>query len=254
MESISKARIKFILSLQHKKFRLKYDKFIVEGLKIITDVLSAQPDKIEEIYISNPDYLQEIREIDDDVKVFQVSPKELNQLSQMSTPPGILAIGDIRGFQPLPVNTKDSKLIYLAGIRDPGNLGTIIRTMDWFGMDHVLVSPDCVDQYNHKVIQASMGSVFRLKFSELTWDELMNIVTDMPIMAADMAGISVYEFAKPQNGILVLGNEANGLTQEMISSVDTILSIPGVHSLGAESLNVASVAAIFCSWWTATPE
>lgn len=254
MEVISKSRIKFILSLQHKKFRLKYDKFIVEGVKIIREVMSDHPDIIEEIYLSNPDFLPEVNEFKEKVEIHIVTPKELNQLSQMTTPPGILAVGRAVGYQPLPNDLKNRKFLYLAGIRDPGNMGTIIRTMDWFGFDHVIVSPDCVDHYNHKVIQASMGSIFRMKFTEMTWEEMLMEKGSLLVFAAHMKGDPLQTFSFPESGILVLGNESHGLETSIIDQSDKLISIPGDKSLGVESLNVASAAAIFCAYWTSSGE
>jgi TrmH family RNA methyltransferase len=248
MEPLSKARIKFIQSLQHKKFRLKYDKFIVEGLKITTELIRERKHIIEEVYISNPDYHPLLSNSINTELLSLITPQQMHQLSQMTTPPGVLAVCKLPEAHHLPASLKGLRIYYLDAIRDPGNLGTILRIADWFGLDYVAYSPDSVDIYNHKVLQSSMGSALRVKSVELSKEELVHIEnTDLYI--CDTKGQSIYALQPPPDGIIVFGNESLGVSEEIIAKAQKFIAIPGDHSLGAESLNVASAAAIIASWW-----
>src|SRR5687767_4299958 len=127
MEPLSKARIKFIQSLQHKKFRLKYDKFIVEGLKINSELIKEKKDLIEEIYISNPDYQLILENIINPELLCIITPQQMHQISQMITPPGVLSVCKLPDPSHLPEDISGKRIFYLDSIRDPGNLGTIFR-------------------------------------------------------------------------------------------------------------------------------
>lgn len=248
MEPLSKARIKLIQSLQHKKFRLKYDKFIVEGLKITKELVREHLPIVEAIYISNPDYQSILAELIDPEQICLVTPQQMHQLSQMATPPGVLAVCRMPGERHLPESLKGMRIFYLDSIRDPGNLGTILRIADWFGLDFVILSPDCVDVYNHKVLQASMGSAMRIRKAELDIAGLLAI-GDAKIFVCDAGGKNINDIMAPAEGIIVLGNESLGVSDEIMHRVKDVFAIPGDRSLGAESLNVASAAAIVAAWW-----
>ena len=248
MEMMSKARIKFIQALQHKKYRLKYDNFIVEGLKITRELLQEQSHLVEEIYLSNPDYLNTLTPHIVDQPVQIISPQVMHQVSQMTTPPGVLAVCRLPEAFHLPENLQGLKLFYLDSIRDPGNLGTIIRIADWFGLDYVLMSPDCVDVFNHKVLQASMGSALRVKCVELDKTALLSL-QGTRIYICDADGKHIDNITPPADGILVLGNESLGVSGDIMHQVEEVFAISNARSLGAESLNVASAAAIMAHWW-----
>lgn len=248
MEPLSKAKIKFIQSLQHKKFRLKYDKFIVEGLKISKELIRERADIVEEVYVSNPDYLSIFQNVTKPELLREITPVEMHHISQMTTPPGVLTICRTLPEVLLPDSLEGKKIFYLDSIRDPGNLGTILRIADWFGLDLVICSPDCVDIYNHKVLQSSMGSALRIPTGEMSKDELLMRVGDN-LYVCDTEGASIYSMDAPRSGIIVLGNESLGVSDELMHKVTTKIAIPGDRSLGAESLNVASAAAIIASWW-----
>ena len=248
MEPLSKARIKLIQSLQHKKFRLKYDKFIVEGLKITKELISGHPDMIEAVYVSNPDYQSILSDLSGEDLLCQITPQQMHQLSQMSTPPGVLAVCRLPAEASPPDDMKGLRIFYLDAIRDPGNLGTILRIADWFGLDYVIMSPDCVDIFNHKVLQASMGSALRVK--SLTLDAIgLMAIGGGKIYACDADGKDIFTMQPPAEGIIVLGNESLGVSGEISHQVKGVFAIPGNYSQGAESLNVASAAAIFAAWW-----
>ena len=248
MEVLSKARIKLIQSLHHKKFRLKYNKFIVEGLKITRELLQEQRHIVEEVYVSNPDYVPLLSQLAENVSIIEIAPQYMHQVSQMTTPPGVLAICHLPNESILPDNLTGMKIFYLDAIRDPGNLGTILRIADWFGLDYVILSPDCVDIYNYKVLQSSMGSALRVSTVELAKVGLLSIANSN-IYVCDTEGTNIDGIDPPADGILVFGNESLGVSDELLHQVKEILSIPGHHRLGAESLNVASAAAIMAHWW-----
>ena len=249
MEPLSKARIKFIQSLQHKKFRLKYDKFIVEGLKINRELIRDKKELIEEIYISNPDYQSILENSINPEMLCVINPQQMHQISQMTTPPGVLTVCKLPEQHYFPEDISGKRMFYLDSIRDPGNVGTILRIADWFGLDCVICSPDCVDIYNHKVLQSSMGSALRIKTVEMSKEELL-MIAGSELYICDTDGKSIYSMHAPKEGIIVLGNESLGVSGELMHRVKEVISIPGDRSLGAESLNVASAAAIIAAWWS----
>ncbi len=246
MEQLSKARIKLIHSLQHKKYRLKYDKFIVEGLKITKELLAGHQNMVESIYISNPDYQSILIEYGKDDQILSVSPQEMKSISQLATPPGILTLCKLPPVEELPKDINGKKIFYLEGIRDPGNLGTILRVADWFGMEYAFLSPDCADVYNQKVIQSSMSSFLRVKTCEVDLQQIISL--NFPVYACDMGGEDIQKQAPPAEGIFVLGNESQGISPDSRQNAKKIFAVSNQQSLGAESLNVASVAAIVGAW------
>ena len=248
MEPLSKARIKLIQSLQHKKFRLKYDKFIVEGLKITRELTREHPGMVEEVYISNPDYQQVLEEALSSDLIQVITPQQMRQISQMTTPPGVLAVCRMPPEIFPPQDIRACKAFYLDAIRDPGNLGTILRIADWFGLDYVFLSEDCADIFNHKVLQASMGSALRVKVCTLDVQTLLELGGGS-MYACDTEGKDIFKMTPPLSGIIVLGNESLGVSGAITHQVKEVLAIPGQWSQGAESLNVASAAAIFAAWW-----
>lgn len=246
MEQLSKARIKLLHSLQHKKYRLKYDKFIVEGLKIIKELVAEHQNIVESVYISNPDYQSVLSFPDLELAITLITPEEMKGISQMVTPPGALAVCKIPSEVPLPEQISGKVLFYLDAIRDPGNMGTILRNADWFGMEYVILSPDCTDIYNHKVIQASMGSALRVKTCVMDADKLHTLGT--PLYVCDAGGESIGHADPPREGIFVLGNESQGVSAALRKQAANVYAVSGAKSLGAESLNVASVSAIVGAW------
>ncbi len=249
MEILSKARLKFIQTLQHKKFRQKYDKFIVEGLKINSELLRERKEIVEHIYISNPEYQSILQNSASAEKLSVISPQQMQVISQMTTPPGVLSVCQLPGTQYLPVDITGMSIFYLDAIRDPGNMGTIFRIADWFGFDYVICSPDCVDIFNHKVLQASMGSVLRVHACEMERQELISRGMEN-VFICDPEGKSIYEIQPPGEGIIILGNESLGVSDDIMAKVKETIAIPADRSLGAESLNVASAAAVIAAWWS----
>ncbi len=203
---------------------------------------------VEEVYLSNPDFQPILADCVDAGMVQVITPQQMRQLSQMTTPPGVLAVCRMPSEIHPPKSIAGKRIFYLDAIRDPGNLGTILRISDWFGLDYVFMSPDCADIYNHKVLQASMGSALRVKSCVMDINQLLEVGAGH-IYACDMDGKDIYKMEPPEEGIIVLGNESLGVSGDITHQVKEVLAIPGQWSLGAESLNVASAAAVMAAWW-----
>jgi len=227
--------IKVLQSLDKKKFRQKYNLFLVEGNKIISELPNSNF-KIKEIFSTNPQNLN-FR----DTNVHQITENELKKISFLQNPKDSVAVCELN--QELKLEDQNIQLV-LDGIQDPGNLGTIIRLADWFGIEQIICSEDTVDFYNPKVIQASMGSFTRvnLKYCNLV-DYLSE--TQNTNIGTDMDGENIYNFEKPQKLNLILGNEGKGMREETERMLHKKISIPRFgKSQSTESLNVSMAAGI----------
>lgn len=232
---LSKNQVKLITSLRQKKYRMTQQLFIVEGVKGVHEFLLSDF-KFEKLFCTE-DYFDVISEFDPQV----ITEKELQKISNLSTPNKVLGLFRI----PEPPKIENTGLILaLDGINDPGNLGTIIRLCDWFGISHLICSNDTVDCYNPKVVQATMGSLTRLP---LNYVDLIDFLakTEMPVYGALMQGDNVYTTSLAQPAILVMGNESNGITDEITNLLKHKITIPRFNdSASVESLNVATATAI----------
>jgi RNA methyltransferase, TrmH family len=236
---VSKNQIKLITSLQQKKYRQSNYLFIAEGVKVIQELLLSNF-VLEHLYLTEPLF----KSVDFTKKTL-VEEGDLKKISCLTTPNNCLALFKI----PEPKSEIDTNglLLALDDIRDPGNLGTIIRLCDWFGVTEIVCSKETVDVYNPKVVQATMGSIARVKVSYLDLDSFLSN-TDLPIFGTFMEGKNVYQQKLPKNGILVLGNEGNGISEAIEKRVKTKIAIPRFGAIQkTESLNVATAAAIFLS-------
>lgn len=240
---ISKNQIKFIRSLELKKNRKRESLFVAEGPKVIEELLKL---KTPHTIIATKEWIDNNPKISN---VIEVSERELESASLLKTPQQVLALFAIETTEQ-DLNIDNNKL-YLAldGIQDPGNLGTIIRIADWFGIDTIYCSNETVDVYNPKVIQATMGSIARVK---VIYTDLYNMISnssdEMPVYGTFLDGSDIYKNELTPNGIIVMGNEGKGITKELKSLITNKLLIPS-FSIGdtAESLNVAIATAITCS-------
>ena len=233
---ISKNQIKLINSLKQKKFRQEYQLFVAEGVKTITELLQSQ---FELSHL----YCVELCNINANIKTI-ITEAELKKISFLKTPNKALAVFKIPRSLPVDFN---NLIVALDDIRDPGNLGTIIRLCDWFGVKDLLCSKETVDCYNPKVIQATMGSITRVNVSYLNLEEVLK-TKDAVVFGAFMDGDNVYKKKLPNQGVLVLGNEANGISEPIETLVENRIAIPRFGTLQAtESLNVATAAAILLS-------
>jgi RNA methyltransferase, TrmH family len=235
---VSKNQIKLITSLQQKKFRQTHKLFIAEGAKVIQELLQSNF-VLEHLFVT-----ETIFETIGASKKTPISDTDLRKISCLSTPNNCLALFEIPNQKP-----RDDRglVIALDDIRDPGNLGTIIRLCDWFGIEQIVCSEQTVDVYNPKVVQATMGSISRVAVSYMDLEKYLKSA-NIPIFGTFMDGKNVYKENLPQEGILILGNEANGISEKLEKLVTNKLAIPRFGNLQqTESLNVATATAIFLS-------
>ncbi len=242
--------IKFITSLQQKKYRKDHQLFIIEGEKILREVLYSDYE-IESIYATEAFLEQadaEILETLDAAFVVKVKYDQLKRLSLMETPPQVLSIVKMQA-NTIDLNNWDTGFILaLDGIQDAGNLGTLIRTADWFGIKGILCSENCVELYNPKTIQATMGSIFRVKVDTVDLKDTLKSLKkayQTPIFGTTTKGQSLYQTKFEGKGIVLLGNEGKGISDGLMPFIDTQISIPRLGQ--AESLNVAIAGSIICA-------
>lgn len=226
MQALSKNKIKWIRSLRLKKNRDSEGVFVVEGRKMVEEILSLFPGNI--VLLCSTEVLVSEHEI------FSVESSVLREISNMKTVPTMIAVVKKPSFSAVSCNF----ILALDGIQDPGNLGTIIRTADWFGVDKIVCSKETVDCFNSKVIQSSMGSLFRIPVEYLDLSKYLNEST-LPVYGALLDGENVYEQQIESECVLVIGNEGKGITDDVKSAITNPVFIPRIG--GAESLN-ASVA------------
>lgn len=230
--SISKNEIKLIRSLQQKKFRMQENLFVIEGKKAVEEALGFKEQLIKTFTCDEEFSLK--------YKVPLIHQREMEQVSSLAQPPGYLAVLKQRHLN---VSELDGKTFCVANaISDPGNLGTLIRTCEWFGIDALLLDEECVDVYNSKVVQATMGSVLRLMFVSTSSEEIINFLKmkEIPILSADLNGTHIQSFKAPQKWALVVGSESHGVSEQFNRASEKRLTIPSMGK--AESLN-ASIAA-----------
>lgn len=235
---LSKNQIKLITSLQQKKYRFKNNLFVVEGKKTVDEFLQSDYE-LEKIYSVDNSFAEKYAE-----KFQLITEIELKKISAFKNPNKVLALFKITETKP--INT-EGLIIALDEVNDPGNLGTIIRLCDWFGIKQIVCSENTVDCYNSKVVQSTMGSLTRVAINYVNLTEfLLDINT--PIYGAFMDGKNVYKTKLQKEAILVMGNEANGISKQIETIITNKVSIPRFGSLQkTESLNVATATAIFLS-------
>jgi TrmH family RNA methyltransferase len=233
---LTKNQLKRILSLSKKKYRTQEQLFVAEGVKVVKEFLESDY-KLVELFSTDQSYSKHT-----DAFV-SVSDKELSKISTLSTPNKLLAIFQIP--QPSPID-HNNLILALDNLNNPGNLGTIIRLCDWFGIRDLVCSLSTVDCYNPKVVQAAMGSHARVNITYTSLDLILS--KSQNTIGTFMDGNSIYEEQLPNTGVLVLGNEANGISKNIASLLKTKLSIPRFGPFKkTESLNVANAAAIILS-------
>jgi TrmH family RNA methyltransferase len=241
---ISNNQIKYIRSFNHKKTRQRYDKIIVEGVKISYEILNEQLTEVTDVFALREWIELNNSLLDAQIRKTVIREAELKKISNLKTPNQVLMIVRKPEISPDTSLPENALCLFLESIRDPGNLGTILRIADWFGYKSVFLSPDCVDPFNPKVIQSSMTSIFRLRLGEA--DLGIFKPGKFPILACDLIGQSVFNMQPPSNGLLVFGNESKGISNQTRKLASHIISVPGERSLGADSLNVATAAAVIC--------
>lgn len=235
---VSKNQIKLITSLQQKKYRNQHHLFFAEGVKVIQELLQSNFE-LEHLYTTQDDF----EEVSSHKKSL-IHENDLKKISALATANSCLAVFKI----PEEKNIIDSGLVIaLDDIRDPGNLGTILRLCDWFGVKQLICSKETVDVYNPKVVQATMGSISRVTIAYTDLEDYLS-QTKLPVFGTFMDGENIYKSALPQEGVVVMGNEANGISVSIENLVQKRISIPRFGDLQkTESLNVATATAIILS-------
>jgi TrmH family RNA methyltransferase len=240
---LSKSQIGFIKSLHQKKYRKEHGLFIVEGLKTLMEFFSSKY-QIQSIYYL-PQYQSLLPKLPSNIKLFEVNNVELEKISTLQAPQGILALIAIpENLEIAPEALIGEFSLALDGIQDPGNMGTIIRTADWFGFKNIICSTNTVEAFNPKTVQATMGSLARVNICYTSLPEYIQNL-EIPVYAAMLNGESLYEIEWERNGLVVLGNEGKGVSDEVANLISRRLTIPRVGA--AESLNVSISAAIICA-------
>lgn len=244
---LSSNTLKYVRSLRQKKFRQKYNNFVAEGEKIVGELLDQERLVVERIF-----GLSSWIETNPKVKSLThtqfttVNDKELGQLSALRAPNKVLAIVRNPDIVPLD-NIKPGRWsLYLDDIRDPGNMGTILRIADWFGWKDVFCSPTCVDVFNEKVVQSTMGAFLRVNIHRYALDQIVNAFPNQSLFAADLNGEDIFKVKAPEGGILIIGNESHGISPSLKQFDLRPIRIPGSTG-GAESLNAGVAAGICCA-------
>lgn len=235
---VGKSQIKLIKSLRQKKYREEKGMFVAEGRKCVQELLDSNLECLG-VYAEHREELSEFG-----VEVIRVNAQQLQQMSGLKTPAGILGVFGIpREQEPMTAGM----VLALDDVRDPGNLGTIIRLCDWFGISQLICSKTTVDCYNPKVVQATMGSLSRVRIAYLDLPKFLE-KDKREVYIADMDGENIYEASWPEAFVLVMGNEANGISPEVRNLAAGTMSIPRFgKSNRTESLNVATATAVLLS-------
>jgi len=245
---LSKNTLKYIQSLKQKKFRQMYNNFVVEGAKMATEIIQHQGISIEGIFAldawitANNSLLTKF-----DAILHIISRKDLERISSLKTPNQVLVVCKVPTYKlDLPtINT--SLTLFLDDLQNPGNMGSILRIADWYGLPYVFCSKNCVDVYNPKVIQASMGAFLRLKIISTDFSSLTQKCPDLPSFAAVLEGENVFKANLPKNGLLIIGNEGAGVSTKIKNQATHLIRIPKGKNGGAESLNAAVATGILCA-------
>lgn len=227
---ITNKALKQIKSLTQKKFRKEHQQFVVEGIKSVENFIAQGFQPITIFATATLDSLS----------ATLIKSAEMKRISALKNPSPVLAVFPLPEPLPLP---QSGRILVLDQLSDPGNLGTLIRLCDWFGIKDIVCSLDTVDCYNPKVVQASMGSLSRVR-CHYTFLEKYFEQTHLPVYGTYMNGTSIYETALPKDAFLVFGNEANGISKSVTEKVTDKLTIPRFSSPGPESLNIAVAASI----------
>jgi RNA methyltransferase, TrmH family len=250
---ISKSHLQLVRSLHQKKFRTEHNKFIAEGPVLVAEALKSDF-KIDVIYATRAgqEPLQKLS-LPNQTEIVEISDAELQRMSLLKQAHEMLAVIEMKKETALPEKI-NSLILALDQISDPGNMGTIIRIADWFGIANIICSEDSVDVYNPKVVQATMGSLFRV---EVVYTSVSSFIStakkenaDLKVYGTLLSGKNIYHEKLEKKGIIIMGNETRGISEDLQKLINEPLTIPCFHSKktqSAESLNVAVATAIVCS-------
>lgn len=239
-----KSQVKYIQSLGQKKHRDEAAVFIAEGPKLVAELLEEVPGHVQQLYatkewINANKTLAGLKE----ANCVEIEEHELQKISQLATANQVLALVSKFANEELPAGNEWT--LALDTIQDPGNLGTIIRIADWFGVKQIICSPDCADMYNSKVVQSTMGSIARVRIMYTDLSEWLSRQKEKRVYAAVLQGQDIASMKKPAPGILVIGNESKGIRDEILAKVNVQITIPQKGK--AESLNAAVATGILLS-------
>ena len=244
-------QLKYLKSLHERKYRQKYHNFIVEGVKLAGEVLVSGSFEVE-MAVAVPDWLEKNKALLRNVaNIVPVEEGELKKISLLTTPNQVLLVvkqpeinfdahAAFQGFT-----------LYLDDIRDPGNLGTILRIADWFGISWVICSPGSVEAYNPKVVQSGMGAFLRVKCTEMPFEDLQAQLPSLPVYGTVLDGQSIFKENLQCPAIIAIGNESRGLSSDIQSQLTHRIAIPKGPGGGAESLNAAVATGIVCAFFNA---
>lgn len=237
---VTNNEIKQVRALHQKKYRNQFGRFIVEGPKLVQELLQSDFES-DTVYVS----AEIAKQWSHCKRVLVISKEQMSRMSGMTTPPGVLAVVKIPQ-RTTPANVAGWTVV-LNGLSDPGNLGTILRIADWFGLEQVVASSNSVDPYSQKVVQASMGATFRVPHFQTDLPAWMKQQQSLgvKIFGADMTGTSLEKVQWPSSGILVMGSESHGIDEEVNEYIHEKITIRGRGA--AESLNVAVAMGVICS-------
>ena len=240
---ISKNQVKYIQSLGQKKSRDEEKCFVAEGPKLVNELLTAPNCRVVQVYALK-EWIDGHSTARENAELIEVSNVELEKISQLTTPNQVLAVVEkIQWKNDLQI--KGTVALALDTIQDPGNMGTIIRLADWFGIMSIFCSLDCVDVYNPKVVQSSMGSISRVSVAYMDIESLLKENKDLRIYAAVLNGRDITKMEKIREGIILIGNESKGINEELLKLANVQITIPGKGK--AESLNAAVATGIILS-------
>ena len=238
-----KSTVKYIQSLSHKKQRDTDRVFVAEGPKLVEELLSGNSVVPKEIFATS-EWAATHSKYKDLISV--IDDISLARISSLSTPNQVLAIFHQPVFQSA-FQPGNETVLLLDSIQDPGNLGTIIRTADWFGINHIFCSPETADQFNPKVVQSTMGSISRVQVHYTNLSSLLDSYPKEPLFAATLDGKDLNQLKIPTHGFLLVGNESKGVSKELLARASTRIRIPGKGR--AESLNASVATAIILAAW-----
>lgn len=246
---LSKQITKIIQNLEKKKFREKYNLFKIEGEKLVAELLRS-PLAVHAI-IAYPEWIQANGHLLGKTQVLETDEKGMKAISNFQSLPHVMALAEIPNHPYLPDEVAGTLSLVLNGIQDPGNLGTILRIADWFGVSHLLCDRDCASIYNPKCVQASMGAIFRVHPYYLDLPDAIRQLKakGMPVFGTFLDGENIYTSPLPSQGLIIMGNEGKGIAEDIGKLADFRLTIPNFTPAGAssESLNVGVATGIILS-------
>lgn len=238
-----KSKVKYIQSLGQKKFRQQEGVFIAEGPKLVAELLTEHSESVKEVFALKK-WIEDNRKLVFKTGITEISEADLEKISQLKTPNQVLAV--VKQFDPVqPVAQKDKFILVLDGLQDPGNMGTIIRIADWFGIKDIVCSEDCADVYNPKVVQSTMGSIGRVNITYTSLKNWLSNQNETRTYAALLQGQDIISMKKPAGGVIVIGNESKGISEEVLALCNVSITIPQKGK--AESLNAAVATGIILS-------